>query len=214
MSTHKTAKCLTMIAMGLALSGCLLEAKEPVTVTNDSQTLVTPWGAPSGVSRAPAAPSGMAAKPQGQDNLVMMEDANRKALDQIQQKQIDEARIALGILDRMAQRCVQEGDSAACATLQTNWGTLSQQLHKTLSMMSGNNMQMPSPGPPDGGPGGGRDQRKTPPSSQVTTQGKVVVEVLNSLMLPSRSALSSSSPSFTTSCSVINGADTDLAART
>ncbi|MEK9844664.1 hypothetical protein [Thalassospira sp.] len=147
MSTHKTAKCLTMIAMGLALSGCLLEAKEPVTVTNDSQTLVTPWGAPSGVSRAPATPSGMAAKPQGQDNLVMMEDANRKALDQIQQKQIDEARIALGILDRMAQRCVQEGDSAACATLQTNWGTLSQQLHKTLSMMSGNNMQMPSPGP-------------------------------------------------------------------
>ncbi|MHC8492995.1 hypothetical protein ACTU44_09805 [Thalassospira sp. SM2505] len=139
MSMHKTAKCLTMIAMGFALSGCLLDAKEPVTVANESQTLVTPWGAPSS-TRSTATSS-------SDSNLVMMEDANRKALDQIQQKQIDEARIALGILDRMAKRCVQDGDAAACATLQTNWAPLSQQLHKTLSMMAGDSMQMPMTDP-------------------------------------------------------------------
>ena len=78
----------------------------------------------------------------------MMEDPGRKVQDGIRQKQIDEARIALGILDRMAQRC-QSGDAAACTTLQTNWSTLSQQLHKTLSMMSGDAMQMPTNIPTD-----------------------------------------------------------------
>lgn len=159
MSMRKIAKCLPAIALGmgmsLALSGCMAPVEEPVTVSNSSDTIVTPWGAPSGASRPqtgtadPSATGTMAATAVKNDNLIMMEDANRKALDQIQQKQIDEARIALGILDRMAQRCVQAGDAAACATLQSNWNSLSQQLHKTLSMMAGDTMQMQNSIPAD-----------------------------------------------------------------
>ena len=129
MSLHKTAKCLPVLALVFAMSGCLLSAEEPVTVANSSQTIVTPWGPPSNASTA--------APGTTTSNLVMMEDPGRKVLDQMQQQQINEARIALGILDRMAQRCVQDGDAAACITLQTNWSTLSQQLHKTLATMSG-----------------------------------------------------------------------------
>ncbi|MFV1851351.1 MAG: hypothetical protein ACMZ66_11665 [Thalassospira sp.] len=133
MSLHKTAKCLPVLALAFAMSGCLHSTEEPVTVANSSQTIVTPWGPPA--NGAAAAPS-TTAQGTTTSNLVMMEDPSRKVLALIQQQQIDEARIALGILDRMAQRCVQDGDAAACATLQTNWSTLSQQLHKTLTMIS------------------------------------------------------------------------------
>lgn len=133
MSLHKTAKCLPVLALAFAMSGCLHSTEEPVTVANSSQTIVTPWGPPA--NGATAAPS-TTAQGTTTSNLVMMEDPSRKVLALIQQQQIDEARIALGILDRMAQRCVQDGDAAACATLQTNWSTLSQQLHKTLTMIS------------------------------------------------------------------------------
>lgn len=152
MSTRKIANCLPAIALGmgmcLALSGCVAPVEEPVTVSNNSDTIVTPWGAPAQNAR-PASSATMPASAQENDNLVMMEDPNRKAMDGIRQKQIDEARIALGILDRMAQRCVQSGDAAACTTLQTNWSTLSLQLHKTLSMMSNDAMQMPTDIPTD-----------------------------------------------------------------
>tara|TARA_B100000674_G_scaffold464037_2_gene445626 strand:- start:9211 stop:9882 length:672 start_codon:yes stop_codon:yes gene_type:complete len=147
MSMRTIAKCLPAIAMGIALSGCMAPVEEPVTISNSSDTIVTPWGAPSQNSR-PAPATAMPASAPENDNLVMMDDPNRKALDDIRQKQVHEARIALGILDRMAQRC-QTGDAAACTTLQTNWSTLSQQLHKTLSMLSGDAMQMPTNIPTD-----------------------------------------------------------------
>lgn len=134
MSLHKTAKCLPVLALAFAMSGCLLSAEEPVTVANSSQTIVTPWGPPT--NAATAAPT-TTAQGTTTSNLVMMEDPARKVQELLLQQQIDEARIALGILDRMAQRCVQDGDAAACTTLQTNWSTLSQQLHKTLATMSG-----------------------------------------------------------------------------
>ena len=147
---RKIAKCLPAIGLGLALSGCMAPVGEPVTMSNSSDTIVTPWGAPAQNTR-PASPATMSGSTSAgeNDNLVMMDDPNRKAMDEMRQKQIDEARIALGILDRMAQRCVQSGDAAACTTLQTNWSTLSQQLHKTLSMMSGDTMQMPTSVPTD-----------------------------------------------------------------
>jgi hypothetical protein len=150
MSMRKIVKCLPAIGLGLALSGCVAPVEEPVTMSNSSDTIVTPWGAPAQNAR-PASPATMtgSASAGENDNLVMMDDPNRKAMDEMRQKQIDEARIALGILDRMAQRCVQSGDAAACTTLQTNWSTLSQQLHKTLSMMSGDTMQMPNSVPTD-----------------------------------------------------------------
>lgn len=133
MSLHKTAKCLPVLALAFAMSGCLHSTEEPVTVANSSQTIVTPWGPLA--NSANAAPT-TTAQGTTTNNLVMMEDPSRKVLALIQQQQIDEARIALGILDRMAQRCVQDGDAAACATLQTNWSALSQQLHKTLTTIS------------------------------------------------------------------------------
>jgi hypothetical protein len=152
MSTRKIANCLPVIALGmgmsLALSGCMAPVAKPDTVSNSSDTIVTPWGAPAQNAR-PVSSGTMASSTPENDNLVMMADPNRKAMDEIRQKQIDEARIALGILDRMAQRCVQSGDAAACTTLQTNWSTLSQQLHKTLSMMSNDAMQMPTDIPTD-----------------------------------------------------------------
>ncbi|GAA0622023.1 hypothetical protein [Thalassospira tepidiphila] len=150
MSMRKIAKCLPAIGLGLALSGCMAPVEEPVTMSNSSGTIVTPWGAPAQNTRL-ASPSTMTGSTSAgeNDNLIMMDDPNRKAMDEMRQKQIDEARIALGILDRMAQRCVQSGDAAACTTLQTNWSTLSQQLHKTLSMMSGDTMQMPNSVPTD-----------------------------------------------------------------
>ena len=150
MSMRKIVKCLPAIGLGLVLSGCMAPVEEPVTMSNSSDTIVTPWGAPAQNTRT-ASPATMpgSASAGGNDNLVMMDDPNRKAMDEMRQKQIDEARIALGILDRMAQRCVQSGDAAACTTLQTNWSTLSQQLHKTLSMMSGDTMQMPNSVPTD-----------------------------------------------------------------
>lgn len=95
----------------------------------------------------------------------MMEDPKRKAMDAITQKQIDEARIALGILDRMAQRC-QAGDAAACATLQTNWNTLSQQLHKTLAIVSGSSMQA-QPGIPTDDPAAAMPAPTSPSPSYV-----------------------------------------------
>ncbi|HAI30142.1 MAG TPA: hypothetical protein DCM48_11440, partial [Thalassospira sp.] len=84
--------------------------EEPVTMSNSSDTIVTPWGAPAQNTR-PASPATMTGSTSAgeNDNLVMMDDPNRKAMDEMRQKQIDEARIALGILDRMAQRCVQSG---------------------------------------------------------------------------------------------------------
>ncbi|PKR57390.1 hypothetical protein [Thalassospira lohafexi] len=154
MSMHTTAKTLTMIALTCAVSACMAPVEDPVTVANDSQTIVTPWGRPSN-AQANSTPQTMA-RPTGttagsvatqSDNLVMMEDQNQKMLDQMQKQQIDEARIALGILDRMAQRCVQQGDAASCATLQKNWAPLSQQLHKSLSMLSGDAMNIPMSDP-------------------------------------------------------------------
>lgn len=147
MSMRKTAKFLPVFALGLALSGCMAPPEEPAPLSNSSDTIVTPWGTP-GQTPGPSAAKQPSA-PQN-DNLVMMEDPKRKAMDAITQKQIDEARIALGILDRMAQRC-QAGDAAACATLQTNWNTLSQQLHKTLAIVSGSSMQA-QPGIPTDDP--------------------------------------------------------------
>lgn len=152
MLTRKIAKCLPVIVLGmgmsLALSGCMAPVEKPVTVSNDSDTIVTPWGAPASKARPDSSGTMVAPAPEN-DNLVLMADPHRTALDDLRQKQIDEARIALGILDRMAQRCVQSGDAAACATLQKNWSGLSQQLHKTLSMMSNDTMQMPSDIPDD-----------------------------------------------------------------
>lgn len=151
MSMRKIAKCLPAIALGLgmslALSGCMAPVEKPDTVSNSSGTIVTPWGTSTRNAR-PAPSATMTASTPENDNLIMMDDPNRKAMDGIRQKQIDEARIALGILDRMAQRC-QTGDAAACTTLQTNWSTLSRQLHKTLSMMSGDTTQMPNNIPAD-----------------------------------------------------------------
>tara|TARA_E500000318_G_C3548754_1_gene207897 strand:- start:96 stop:674 length:579 start_codon:yes stop_codon:yes gene_type:complete len=160
MSMHKTAKCLAMIALTGALSACAVQQEAPVTATNSSSTIVTPWGGPSnGTAVKTTSTTAAGASTTQNDNLVMMEDPKQKALDQMQQKQIDEARIALGILDRMAQRCVQSGDEAACNTLQTNWSTLSQQLHKTLSMVSGDAMMSPmsSPESPSSMPTNGMD---------------------------------------------------------
>ncbi|WP_430474953.1 hypothetical protein ACQ0MK_04195 [Thalassospira lucentensis] len=151
MSIHKTAKCLAMIALTGALSACAVQQEAPVTATNSGSTIVTPWGGPSNGTAAKSASTTGASTTQN-DNLVMMEDPNQKALDQMQQKQIGEARIALGILDRMAQRCVQSGDEAACNTLQTNWSTLSQQLHKTLSMVAGDAMMTPMSSPSNTSP--------------------------------------------------------------
>lgn len=152
MLTRKTAKCLPAIALGmglsLAVSGCMAPVEKPATVSNSSATIVTPWAAPTQNTR-PAPSGSMQPSAPENDNLVMMADPNRKALGEMRQKQIDEARIALGILDRMAQRCVQSGDAAACATLQTKWSTLSQQLRKTLSLISNDAMQMPADIPTD-----------------------------------------------------------------
>lgn len=57
-----------------------------------------------------------------------------------QQRQIDQARIALDILDRMAKRCVEQNDAAACNTLQVNWSTLSAEIRHTLGALSGEDM--------------------------------------------------------------------------
>lgn len=141
MSICKNTKILTMIALTCALSACLPASQQPVSVANDSQTIVTPWGTTSNAQANAVQP--MASTPGATtDNLVMMKDPNRAMLGQMQQQQLDEARIALGILDRMAQRCVQQGDAASCVTLQQNWEPLSQQLHKSLSVLSGDNMNM------------------------------------------------------------------------
>lgn len=145
MSLQKTAKCLPVLALAFAMSGCLHSTEEPVTVANSSQTIVTPWGPPT--NAAAAAPT-TTAQGTTSSNLVMMEDPARKVQELLLQQQIDEARIALGILDRMAQRCVQDGDAAACTTLQTNWSTLSQQLHKTFATMSGDATMRSSMSPP------------------------------------------------------------------
>ena len=174
MSMHTTAKTLTMIALTCAVSACMAPVEDPVTVANDSQTIVTPWGGPSN-AQANSAPKSMARTTAGSiatqsDNLVMMEDPNQKMLDQMQKQQIDEARIALGILDRMAQRCVQQGDAASCATLQKNWAPLSQQLHKSLSMLSGDAMNIPMSDPTmsnmPGSNMGGQMAPQTPPAPQ------------------------------------------------
>lgn len=149
MSIRKTAKTLPMIALTCALSACMAPTEQPVTVANDSQTIVTPWGTTSNAqanAAQPMTPASGASHAQT-DNLVMMEDPNRAMLGQMQKQQIDEARIALGILDRMAQRCVQQGDAASCVTLQKNWAQLSQQLHKSLSMLSGDDMNIPMSNP-------------------------------------------------------------------
>ncbi|MCC9625815.1 hypothetical protein LPB41_29420 [Thalassospira sp. MA62] len=141
MAIFRTAACcLGAIALGSSLAGCMAPAPPPVSADNDSQSIVTPWGGPARSGQP--APTAQPASPVLNDNLVLMEDANRKALDRRTQQQINEARIALDILDRMAKRCVQERDLSACATLQSNWSTLSTQLHKTLSAVSGQNMQV------------------------------------------------------------------------
>lgn len=65
------------------------------------------------------------------------------ALSPAQQTELDEARIALGILDRMANRCLTEADAAACTTFQVNWPNLSRQLRQSLSVISGTDFSDP-----------------------------------------------------------------------
>ena len=65
------------------------------------------------------------------------------ALSPAQQTELDEARIAMGILDRMANRCLTEADAAACTTFQVNWPNLSRQLRQSLSVISGTDFTDP-----------------------------------------------------------------------
>ncbi|OSQ36541.1 hypothetical protein [Thalassospira mesophila] len=65
------------------------------------------------------------------------------ALSPAQKTELDEARIALGILDRMANRCLTEADAASCTTLQVNWPNLSRQLRQSLAVISGQDFADP-----------------------------------------------------------------------
>lgn len=64
-------------------------------------------------------------------------------LSPAQKTELDEARIALGILDRMANRCLTEADAASCTTLQVNWPNLSRQLRQSLGVISGEDFSDP-----------------------------------------------------------------------
>jgi len=137
MKIRSTGLLSGLVVSALILSGCVQPTAQNNPATDTTAEIVTPWGGPTTATSANAA----------NDKFVMTPDPQKAAIIDIQRQQIDEARIALDILDRMAQRCVQQNDPAACNTLQTNWSTLSQQLHKSLSIISGDNMGvMPSAG--------------------------------------------------------------------
>ena len=142
--TIRNARLLSGLIISAAmLSGCVQPTAQSNPPAGQQPEIVTPWG-----TTVAASSSQSAVKPaqNGQSALVT---APKPAITDMQRQQIDEARIALDILDRMAQRCVQQNDPAACNTLQTNWPTLSQQLHKSLAIITGNNMTgMSSSGAP------------------------------------------------------------------
>jgi len=132
-----------LVVSAALLSGCVQPTAQSNSPTNTTAEIVPPWGGPT-TSTSANAPANTA-----NDKFVMAPDPKKAAITDMQRQQIDEARIALGILDRMAQRCVQQNDPAACNTLQTNWSTLSQQLRKSLAIISGDSMgTMPSAGAP------------------------------------------------------------------
>ncbi len=166
MMIQSTAALTGLVMAAGLLSGCV----QPMTA-QDSQPaavgdILTPWGTsiPSSNPQTAATPSktgagagagaGTPASHPTDDNFVMAPDTKKAAITDMQRQQVDEARIALGILDRMAQRCVQQRDEAACNTLQANWADLSQQLHKSLAIISGdtamgmNSNSMPIMGDP------------------------------------------------------------------
>lgn len=128
-----------LVVSAALLSGCVQPStaqsnSSPATTTPE---IVTPWGGAKATANA------------ANDKFVTASNRDKVAITEQQHQQIDEARIALGILDRMAQRCVQQNNPAACNTLQTNWSTLSQQLHRSLEIISGDNMPvMPSASAP------------------------------------------------------------------
>lgn len=132
-----------LVVSALILSGCVQPIAQNNPAADTTAEIVTPWGGPTTATSANATAN------TANDKFVMAPDPQKAAITDIQRQQIDEARIALDILDRMAQRCAQQNDPAACNTLQTNWSTLSQQLRKSLSIISGDNMGlMPSAGAP------------------------------------------------------------------
>ncbi len=128
-----------LVVSAALLSGCVQPIAQNNPAADTTAEIVTPWDGPTTATSANAA----------NDKFVMTPNPQKAAITDIQRQQIDEARIALDILDRMAQRCVQQNDPAACNTLQTNWSTLSQQLRKSLAIISGDGMgTMPSAGAP------------------------------------------------------------------
>ena len=140
----RNARLLSGMAISAALlSGCVQPIAQNNSSADQQSEIVTPWGT------TVAAPSSQGTAKSGQNGQSALVTAPKPAITDMQRQQIDEARIALDILDRMAQRCVQQNDPAACNTLQTNWPTLSQQLHKSLAVITGNNMTgMSSSGAP------------------------------------------------------------------
>ena len=149
-----------LVVSALILSGCVQPTAQNSPAADTTAEIVTPWGGPT------TAISANATANTANDKFVMAPAPQKATITDIQRQQIDEARIALDILDRMAQRCVQQNDPAACNTLQTNWSTLSQQLRKSLAIISGDSMgTMPSAGAP----------MMTDPTAGTSTSGPVTM---------------------------------------
>jgi hypothetical protein len=142
---------LVPLAALAAFVGCApTYPQQQNTATSATSGIVTPWG-PT-LQASPAAQHGMAAPtatapsattpaPVSITNDTSMPGPSAHGsgipLSPAQQIELDEARIALGILDRMANRCLTEADAASCTTLQVNWPNLSRQLRQSLRAISG-----------------------------------------------------------------------------
>ncbi|UKV16030.1 hypothetical protein L6172_06885 [Thalassospiraceae bacterium SW-3-3] len=148
MNIRRAGPLSGLVVSALILSGCVQPTAQNNPTADMTTEIVTPWGTTVAASSSPGSMSAAGAN-AANGKFVVASDPKMTTITEMQRQQIDEARIALDILDRMAQRCVQDNDPAACNTLQTNWPTLSQQLRKSLSIISGDSMgRMPSAGTP------------------------------------------------------------------
>ncbi|OKH89449.1 hypothetical protein [Thalassospira sp. TSL5-1] len=161
-------RCAVPLAGLLALFACAPMTPPAQPSATNASGIVTPWSwnapAPEAANATPPArqdeqPSSSAARnmaspqqPMRPEPGTMMPNPNgtaipyqgaATALSPTQQTELDEARIALGILDRMANRCLTEADAAACTTFQVNWPNLSRQLRQSLGVISGTDFTDP-----------------------------------------------------------------------
>ncbi|MEQ5774715.1 hypothetical protein J4E05_04235 [Thalassospira sp. NFXS8] len=145
---------LAGLATLLAIAACAPTYSQQQNAANATPSgIVTPWSwneqKPPAAQRqatAPAAqPTPVASSPFTKDKAqpAPSTPVESIALSPLQKNELEEARIALGILDRMANRCLTEADAASCTTLQVNWPNLSRQLRQSLSVISGEDFADP-----------------------------------------------------------------------